>query len=805
METIWQDIRYGARMLLTAPGFAIVAIITLAVAIGANTAIFTVVNAVLLRPLPYPHADRLMAVLGHDTKVNDNHNYLSVDDFRDHQQTNQSFEQLGCVTPPWEFTLSGAGDSERIKGFWSSASMFPLLGMEPVLGRGFTEEEDRVGGPPVVVLTYGLWQRKFGGNREIIGRNITLSGESLTVVGVLPAGFRWLEPADVWLPMSRNSVVQRGRAVRTLFFVGRLKLGVTQANAKADLDAIAARLEQQYPESNRGIGVNVVSLAREFSWSVRPVLLALLGAVVLVLLIACANVANLLLARGRTRAREIAVRVALGATRSRLITQLLTESILMAVLAGLAGLLLAFWGVDLLLDLSPVDLSRRGEIGIDKTALLFTFLLSALTGIIFGLLPALKASRSDLTVSLKEGSRGSVGPAHQRTLKVLVVSEVALSLVVMIAAGLLVRSWVNLQRVDPGFNIERVLSFDLPVPQRYSQDTNLRLSFYKDLYQKIEALPGVVAVGDVTRLPLAGRAGNPTTLLAIEGSTTAPGDRPQVDFRRAGHDYFKAMGISTSEGRVFNDRDTPQTEPVAIINQVAARRFFAGQNPVGGRIGFGNAATPQWSRIVGVVGDVRHVALHVEPRPEVYIASSQAPPFAPVMVVRTTTDESALVPAIRSVIRQIDPDVPIFNVMPLQTIRYQSLAHPRFQVLVFGLFGVVALFLAVVGVYAVMAYSVSQRTNELGIRLALGASGADVMRLVVGEGAKLAAVGVVIGIPVAVITSRLLADLLFRVKPADVVTYAAVALVLGLIAVVACYVPARRAARVDPMVALREG
>lgn len=803
MERLWQDLRYGTRMLFKNPGFTLIAVATLAIGIGANTAIFTVVNAVLLRSLPYAESDRLVAVWGHDFKAKDNHTYLSLDDFNDHRKASGSFDVLAGFTPQWAFTLTGGGEAERINGFYASASVFPLLGIQPVLGQGFTSEDDKVGGTPVALLSYGLWQRRFGGDKQIVGRNLTLDGQNVVIVGVLPADFRWLEDGDIWRPLAQNSVLQRGRAVRVAFFVGRLKAGVSREQAEAELGNVAARLAEEYPASNSGIGVNIVPLKSEFSGTLRPLLLALLGAVGLVLLIACANVANLLMARARIRARELAVRLALGATRSRIVVQLLTESVLMAILAGVTGLLLAIWGVELLVSLGPVDLARRSEIGIDRAVLFFTILLSVVTGVVFGLVPALHSSGGDLTESLKEGSRGTKGPGQHRVLSLLVVAEVALSLVVMTASGLLLRSFVKLQGVNPGFNTEKVLSFDLPLPARYSQDAAVRLAFYKQLYSRIEALPGVVAVGDVTRLPLAGRAGNPTSSLAIEGVSVSPGDRPQVDFRRSGHNYFRAMGIPVVSGRVFNERDTPQTELVVVINETAARRFFAGQDPVGKRVGFGNAPEPQWSRIVGIVGDIRHLGLKVEPRPEIYISASQAPPFAPVVVVRTTTDEVAIVPAIRNAIRELDPDVPIFNVLTLQRIRNQSLAQARFQVLLFGLFGGVALFLAVVGVYGVMAYSVSQRTNELGIRLALGARRADVVRLVVGEGAKLAAVGIGLGIPAALAASHLLTGLLYGVRPADALTYVGVSLLLAGVVLVACYLPARRAARVDPMIALR--
>jgi putative ABC transport system permease protein len=618
----------------------------------------------------------------------------------------------------------------------------------------------------------------------------------------MPAGFRWLEGSDIWLPLASNSVLQRGRAVRVMFYVGRLKSGVTRVQAQAELETIATGLAKQFPASNTSISVRLIPLHEEVTGSVRPVLLALLGAVGLVLLISCVNIASLLMARSSARSRETAIRLSLGATRSRLIAQWLTESILLATVGGIIGLALAFWGVDLLVHLSPVDVPRRNEIEVDSVVLYFTLGVSVLSGVLFGLFPALYAPGTDMSDALKEGGRGLSGSGRHHTRRLLVVTEVALSLVVVTSFGLLLRSFAKLQGVDPGFNTERVLSLDLPMPSRY-QEASTRLEFYKRFYNRVEALPGVVAVGDVTRLPLAGRYGNPTTMLAIEGVPVAPGDRPQVDFRRAGRNYFRAMGIALLSGRWFEERDTPSMESVAIINQAAARRFFPGQDPLGKRIGFGNMASPQWNRIVGVVGDVRHLGLRQEPRPEVYIAASQAPPFSPIVVVRSSVDTSGLPQTIRAVLRELDPEVPIFNVLTLEQIYHQSLAHPRFQVLLFGWFGAAALFLAMVGVYGVMAYSVSQRTHEVGIRLALGARRRNVVLMVVGEGMKLAAAGIVLGVPAALGAGHLLERILFGVTPRDTLTYTAVALLLAVATLAACIIPARRAARVDPLVALR--
>jgi putative ABC transport system permease protein len=802
LEELAQDLRYGTRMLVKQPGFSLVLILTLAVGIGANTAIFSVVNAVLLRPLPYSNPDRLIAIWGRDLKAGEDHSYLSFDDFNDYQQSTETFETLAAFSPQWSFTLTGLGDAERLNGFFASSTIFPLLNIQPSLGRGFGADEDKQGAPPIALLSHGLWQRRFGGDPEIVGRNITVDGQSITVIGVMPASFRWLEEADLWRPLTQNPAVLRGRAVRIVSFVGRLKPGISIDQARVEMETISSGLAKQYPASNTNIATNLVPLHDEITGKVRRTLLVLLGAVGLVLLIACANVANLLLARSGSRAREMAVRASLGASRRRLIAQMLTESVLIATIAAAAGLVLAFWGVDLLVSLSPVEIPRQNDIKLDPTVLSFTAVLAILTGFIFGLIPALQASRANLTGQLKEGGRGSIGPGRHPARSALVILEIALSLVVVTASGLLLRSFAKLQGVDAGINTESVLSFDMPMSSSY-QDGARRLAFYRQLYERIEGLPGVIAVGDVTRLPLAGRGGNPTSSLAIEGVPVPQGERPQIDFRRAGGDYFQAMGISLVSGRTFDERDIPTSEPVVVINQTAARRFLADPDPVGRRVGFGSAAEPQLYRIVGVVGDVRHLGLHEEPRPEAYIAASQAPPFGPVVVIRSSADTTVLISSVRALLREMDPNVPMFNIETMQQIRYESLAQPRFQVLLFGLFGTMALLLAVVGVYGVMAYSVSQRTHEVGLRMALGAQRGDVQRLVVGEGMKLTGIGILLGLPAALGATRLLDRLLFGVAATDAITYAVVGAVLAIAALVACFIPARRASRVDPMTALR--
>jgi putative ABC transport system permease protein len=801
MNDFWQDLRYGLRMLRKNPGFTAVAVFTLALGIGANTAIFSVVHGVLLRPLGHADPDRLVMIWANDTREKSEKNFFSMPDVQEYRAQLKSFEHLAAFSPQWSFVLT-AGEPERIRGYWVSASVFPMFGIRPLLGRGFTAEEDRAGGPPVAVISYALWQRRLGGDPQIVGKPLALEGTSATIIGVLPPSFRWLDTGDIFVPLMQNPRAAAGRQLRMMVMGGRLKPGVTIEQARAEMDAQAAGLAAQYPATNNGIGGTLLPLHEEITGKARPALLALLGAVAFILLIACVNVASLLLARAATRQREIAVRAALGAGRARLARQLMAESLLLAGAAAVAGLLLATWGMNALVNFLPADLPRREEIRVDAVVLLFTLAATLVTGVCFGLAPAWQLSKLALGESLKEGARGaSQGTSAGRLRGALVAAEVAICVVVVIGTGLLVRSFIKLHAVDPGFHAESVLSFEMPVPSRYA-DPVARLALYDRFYTRVEALPGVLAAGDTTRLPLAGRYGNPTSVLSIEGDAKPESELPQVDFRRAGRNYFQAMQIPLLSGRFFAATDTPATEPVAILNQVAAQRFFPGQDPVGRRVRAGSGTQP-WLRVVGVVGSVRHDGLQAAPRPELYVAVSQNPPVNPQVVVRATGDAAALAPAIRQAVREIDPAIPLFYVETLEQVRYRSLAQPRFQVYLFGAFAGLALVLAVVGVYGVMAYSVAQRTREIGIRMALGAQRSDVLRLILRHGALLAGVGVAIGLALAFGLSRFLATLLFETSVTDPITYAAVVALLALIALAACLIPAGRASRVDPLVALR--
>ncbi|MBI3404935.1 MAG: ABC transporter permease [Acidobacteria bacterium] len=802
MNNFFHDLRYSLRSLRKSPAFTFIAIITLALAIGANTAIFSVVHSVLLKPLPFAESGRLVAVFADDAKQKDQRSYLSFDDLRDYQREVRSLENLTGISPQWSVIVTAPGESESLNAFYAAPGVFSLLGVQPALGRGFTAAEDVPNAAPVVVISHRLWQQRFSSDPAVIGKSITLGSGAATIVGVLPSSFRWIEDSDVWLPLSQNMFSSRGRGTRLLTYLGRLKPGVSPESAQSELRALATTLAREYPATNTGIGANLIPLHEVVTGKIRPTLLILFGAVSLVLLIAVANVANLLLARSSVRAREMAIRSSLGASRPRIIRLLLTESVLLALVAGTIGLLISFWGVDLLVGLNRDQVPRAAEISVNPMVLLFSAVVSICTGIAFGLVPAWQISKGDLSESLKEGGRGSLGPARNSARSALVVAEVAVSLVVVAASVLLLRSFTKLQGVDPGFQTQSVLTFSLPMPSQYS-DASRRLAFYQKLYERVEALPGVIAAGDGTRLPLSPRGGNPNTSIAVEDALLPPGHRPDADFRRAGRNYFRALGIPVLSGRAFDERDTPQSESVAIVNQAAARLLFPDKDPLGRRVGFGDSATPSWSRIVGVVGDIRHLGLHANPRPEMYICAGQSPPTQPVFVVRTASSPEALVSAIRSILRELDPTVPVLNISTLQQVRYESLAQPRLQVFLFGIFGILALTLAVIGVYGIMAGSVAQRTHELGIRMALGASAEDNLRLVLKEGMKLAGTGIILGLMAAFAVTRLLGTLLFGVSPRDAVSFVIVAMILVTSALLACWIPARRATRVDPMVALR--
>ncbi len=799
MTKLIQDFRGGLRMLLKRPGFTAIAVITLALGVGANTAIFSVVNAVLLRPLPYPEADRLVYIWDSNPSIGYPQFSSSAPNLADWRQQSQSFEYLTAFTT-WSFNLTGRGEPERLQGARVSPEIFPMLGVKPILGRTFLPEEDTLGKHRVVLLSQNLWQNRFGEDRNIIGQPITLNGESYTIIGVVQPDFRTPNQSELWIPAAFEELQPR-RGNHMLGVIARLKPGVTITQAQAEMDGITRRLEEQYPDSNKGWGVRLVSLFDVVVGDIRTALWVLLAAVGFVLLIACANVANLLLARAATRQREVAIRAALGASRWRVVRQLLTESVMLALVGGALGLLISLWGVELLTKLNPENLPRVNEIGVDQRVLGFTLLASLLTGIFFGLAPALQSTKFDLHESLKEGGKGALTSGRGNRLRNLfVVVEIALSLVLLVGAGLMARSLLRLQQVKLGFNPENLLTLNISLPQAKYREAVQREAFYRDLMRNVSALPGVQSAAVIGPLPL---AGDEVWEFFIEGRQMMPDGRgANANFRRCTPDYFRAMAIPLLRGRFFNEQDMRQTEQVVIINQTMVRQFLPNDDPLGKRIAFSGPQGP-WHTVVGIVGDIRHLGLDKEAGLELYRPFAQTSARTMTLVARSTLDSNSLATAIRREVLKLDPAQPIYSVRSMEEIVSGALAQRRINALLLSLFAAVAMVLAAIGVYGVMAYNVSQRTHEMGIRMALGARTNDVLRLVVREGMTLAAFGVGIGLIVSFALTWLMKDLLFEVKPTDPLTFAVIAILLTLVALVACYVPARRAAKIDPMVALR--
>jgi putative ABC transport system permease protein len=806
METLWNDLRYAVRMMFKNRGFTVVAIVTLALGIGANTAIFSVVNAVLLRPLPYKDSNRL--VWFWENQPDFRHSNLSPADFLDFQAQNHAFEDITAYRR-MDFTLTGDREPEQIHGLIVSANYFSLLGVEPEAGRVFQQQDGRAGATRVAVVSHGLWQRRFAGDPNLIGKPLTLSGQIVTVVGVAQAGSEteraelWLNPRnvvpDILLNIDRDPATLRGS--HYLYAIGRLKPGVTLPQAQEEMSALSARLQEQYPATNAGHTIELVSLLDRTVGELRPALLVLLGAVGLVLLIACANVANLMLARATARHKEISLRTALGASRWRVIRQLLTESVALAGLGGACGWLLAVWGVDLLVAISPETIPRLHEIAVDRQVLGFTLLVSLATGIVFGLAPALMASRPDLNEALKEGGRSlTAGASRGRMRGALVVGEVALALLVLVGAGLLVRSFVRLRSVDPGFQPANLLTMRLFLTDAKYARAGPRLSFLKELTLRLEALPGVQGVGISDDLPIEGT--DSSTGLTVEGRESAQGEQLKAGIHVVNPRYFEAMGIPLLKGRSFTERDTIETPTVLVINETTSRRLWPGEEAIGKRVKPGDP-NGEWAEVVGIVRDVKHNGLHAEPAMDAYASHLQQPWPWMTVALRSTVDPASLEAAVRREVQAIDPNKAIANVKTMDKLIEESVGERRLALVLFGLFAVVALLLAAVGIYGVMAYGVTQRTHEIGIRVALGAQPRDVLRLVVGSGMTMALSGVALGIAAAYGLTRLMASLLFEVSTTDPATFVVIALVLSCVALLACYIPARRATKVDPMVALR--
>jgi putative ABC transport system permease protein len=811
MGTIGQDIKYGLRMLLKSPSVSIVATIALALGIGANTAIFSVVNAVLLRPLPFQNSEALMSVFEKDQTRGIIRGTYSYPNFFDLREQNHVFEHVAAYHDN-DFIMTGRGEPVRISGGMVTADLFSVLATPPFLGRTFLPDEDKpTETGRVVVLSERLFASRFNSDASIINQQITLDGKRYTIIGVMPRGFEFPiqnEPLDLWTTIADDATgstpMTAQRGAHFLGVIGRLRPGVTEAQAQTETDAIAARLEQQYPDTNTHKGIRVVSALQALVGDVRPALLILLGAVACVLLIACANVANLLLARAMTRHKEMAVRSALGASRIRVVRQLLTESILLSLAGGLLGLALAFWWSDLLIALGKKDIPRAIQVGLDWRVLAFTLAVSVLTGLVFGLVPALHLSSTELTESLKEGRGAGAGAKRNRIRGVLVVAELAIAVVLLVGAGLLIQSLWRLQHINPGLQPQNVLTFNLSLPDvRYSSEKQAR--FYRDLLPRLRALPGVQSASAVMPLPLSGD--RMSISFQIEGRPVAPKDQPSADLFVAEPTYFRTMGIPILKGRDFEERDEHKSTPVVIVTEEFARQFFPGEDPVGKRIKPGISTWDDekstMREIVGVVADIRSRTLDTAPKPAFYLPQSQVPFTESIAVVKSANDPKLLAGSITREVSALDAELPVFGVKTMEEYISSSVAAPRFNTTLLSIFAGVALLLTIIGLYGVMSYSVAQRTNEIGIRMALGAQTRDVLGLIVKDGLKMVSLGLVLGIAGALALTRLLATLLFGVTTHDPVTFVVIGALLSLVGMLACYVPAWRATRVDPLDAFR--
>jgi putative ABC transport system permease protein len=802
METLWQDIRQSFRKLLKAPGFTATALLALALGIGANSAIFSVVNTALLRPLAFPDPDRLVMVWENNLKKDVDQMPLSAADYLDFRNQNDVFAGIAALRPS-NLTLTGVNEPERIPSAMVTASMFPMLGVTPTLGRTFLPDEDQPGKNTVVLISSSLWQRRFQSDLAIVGKAITLNGQSYNVVGVMQPSFRLSKQVDAWIPLVIGSKEAANRSVGSLVVVGRLKPGVTYEHAQASMDVIASRLSQQYPETNTDHGVRIISLHEQLTGNIRLALLLVLAAVAFVLLIACANVSNLLMARAASRQKEMAIRTALGANRVRLIRQLLTESMILSLAGGLLGLALAYLGLHLLIATIPESIPRVQESSIDLSVLGFTFIISLLTGTAFGLAPALQASKTDMNESLKERSRGSMsGVVGRRLRNLLVVSEVTLTLVLLVGAGLMIRSFTRLQDVKPGFNPDHLLTMQLTLPPSKYPEPQQQLTFYKESLDRIKAVPGVQSVGLVSALPM-GASNNIVTAFEIEGTApAASGENLAANYVVVSPDYFRTMNIPLQKGSVFTESDAP-AQPKAIVNETMAHRYFQNQNPIGKHLTLDVPPEPISAEIIGVVADVKNSGLDSEVKPVIYVSYLQAPWPAMSLVARTTREPLDMVSAVRGQLLAIDKDQPIYNVQSMEQLMADSVAQPRLTMLLLGIFAAVALILAGTGIYGVISYSVAQRTQEIGLRMAMGAQRFDILKMVVGQGMLLAVIGIALGLFVSVGVTRLVASLLFGVSATDLTTLTFTSLLLAAVTLLACCIPARRAMRLDPMVALR--
>ena len=805
LGTVWQDMRYGVRTLVKSPAFTVVAVLSLALGIGANTAIFSVVNGILLRPLPYPEAERVVAVWHtppQDSFPGMKRFSVSPGNYLDWKEQSRAFEQM-AVYGYAGFNLSAGSEPVPVTGAAVSSDFFSVLRTQALRGRTFAPDEEQIGRDQVVILGHGLWQRSFGADPNLVGRTVNLDSRAYTVVGIMPPGFEFPAEAEMWVPLAWTAEDRQLREIHDYLVVGRLKQDATLGQAQAELSTISVRLEQQYPEANKGWGAVVIPLQEDLVGDVRPALLVLFSAVGFVLLIACANVANLMLARGANRGKEIALRIALGATRGRIVRQLLSESVLLAVVGGLLGLLLAGWGAQVLVQLSAGSLPNSEEVGVDAWALGFTLLVSLVAGVLAGVAPALQFSKNELAETLKQGTgRSAAGSVRQRTRKALVVCEVALSLILLVGAGLMIRSFWKLQNVDPGFDVSNTLTLSVGLPSTRYPEPQQQLAFHDRVLEEIRSLPGIVAAGSTTTIPLTG--GGSKQPFTVEGRPAPPvSEQPLVQTRYVSPDYFRAMGIPLKQGRPIEERDREGAPQVVVISEAMARRFWPGENPVGKRLtaSFHEKLGPR--EIVGVVGDVKSNGLDEEAASTMYLPFRQSPRPWITFVARTATDPRDFFKPLSKAVYAVDSGQALSSMRTMERVLTESLSGRRFNVRLLMTFAGLALALAAVGVYGVMNYSVMLRRRELGIRIALGARGLDVLRLVLGQGLALTLVGVGVGIAGAYALTRLMESLLYGVTATDFLTYCSVSGVIVLVGLLASFLPARRATKVDPMIALR--
>jgi predicted permease len=811
MDTFLQDIRFGYRMLRKAPGFTIVAVVVLALGIGANTAIFSVVNAVLLRPLPYQEPERLVQVWHVPPPKNfPGMTIFSVSpaNYLDWESQNHVFEQMAAYGFN-NYNLTGTGDPEAVLGIRVTSDFFSVLRTHPLLGRTFLPEENQVGHNRVAVLSQAFWQSHYGADPNIVGRTISLDSQSYTVVGVIPSKSSFPTSSDpklqpqLWTPVAWDDAERAVRGDHNYLVIARLKPGAELKQAQAEMNTISSRLEQQYPADDKGWGAVLVPLRQQLVGDVRTALMILLGAVGFVLLIACANVANLVLVKTLARQKEIAIRTALGASSARVLRQILAETLMLSLTGGVVGLFIAHYGVRLIVAFLAQRMPRAEGIGVDPSVLLFTLAISLLTGVIAGLVPAFRATKTNLNDSLKQGlGRTDADSGGTRIRSVLVVSEVALSLVLLIGAGLMIRSLSRLRSVDPGMDSSNVLTLSLALPEtKYSQPAQ-RINFYDQLFQRVRALPGVESAGGIDSLPLDG--GGSTQPIAIEGHPAVPmAEQPEVAVRIVEPGFFQTLRIPLLQGRAFDSSDVEDRPAVILISESMAKRFWLGENPVGKRLKM--TFFPEKTReIIGVVGDIKQEGLDVtEPEATLYLPMTQQVRGYMSLVVRTSTPPASLISGISNVIHELDREQPVMDVITMDEILANSLSHQRFNMLLLATFAGLALLLAVIGIYSVLAYSVRRRVPEIGVRMALGAGRGDVLRLILGQGTRLVLIGIAIGIAGSLALTRLMASELFMVSATDPLTFAGVSVALILVALAACFIPARRASRVDPMVALR--